>query len=214
MGEKRFATWYIFVVMTAALMWLVAVFIGDYVYNSSLLQYYRLGDYNYYENIDPATTFGQEVLDAGRITFTLDTFVNVSLSEGYRQGSIYCVAPIMTNTTPSSYDFWAVGKNCCTGTAPDFACPCFDNFYAHSGVRELDETTLGYYKQAVAEAVVAYGIVANYPLFFEFLEDPSLSDVRDTGVRDFGVACVSALVAQAFLVAAATLAFSKIEYTP
>merc|ERR1719254_368339 len=66
-----------------------------------------------------------------------------------------------------SYDFWAVGTNCC-GEPPndDFECGEYSNPLARAGLRVLaGESENDLYMSAVKQAEANYGIRAANPLF-------------------------------------------------
>ena len=53
-------------------------------------------------------------MDVAALEFTKGTDVNESLTMGYKDGQLYCVAPIVTPgpkdvPPPAFYEFWAVG---------------------------------------------------------------------------------------------------------
>lgn len=55
-------------------------------------------------------------MDVAALEFTKSTDVNESLTMGYKDGALYCVAPIVTAgpksaPPPAFYEFWAVGAS-------------------------------------------------------------------------------------------------------
>ena len=71
----------------------------------------------------PNRMLGQQLLDAGIVQFAPGSQLDVKKSMGFKNGELYCVAPIVFGTaSPVSYDFWAVGKDCCSGSQADFSC--------------------------------------------------------------------------------------------
>jgi hypothetical protein len=76
---------------------------------------------------------------------------------------------------PSSgtYDWWAVGVNCCDGnTAADFKCGEVNDPRSRSGMRLLSDTTRPFYLLAVQEWSATYGLPVKHPLFFTWVKDP------------------------------------------
>merc|ERR1740121_3126179 len=96
---------------------------------------------NTYSDVDPSQMKGQQLMDAGRIVFTQNSKLDIRRSMSFKNLDSYCVAPITIgneNTTYAalaSYDFWAVGINCCSDNTADFHCGEFDNSKAHAGLR-------------------------------------------------------------------------------
>ena len=71
----------------------------------------------------PNRMLGQQLLDAGIVQFAPGSQLDVKKSMGFKNGNLFCVAPIVFGTaSPVSYDFWAVGKDCCSGSQADFSC--------------------------------------------------------------------------------------------
>lgn len=166
-------TWYTFIFFTMVLAWILGVLLGSINFESNMHPYYHITNLNTYPNIDPAKMSGQQLVDAGRVMFTRESKINKSLSIGFQSGSIYCVAPIVSSTERlASYDFWAVGVNCCDGDKPDFHCGQHGNPSAHAGTRLMSTDQRAFFQLAVTQAEVAYRIQALHPLFFLWTEDP------------------------------------------
>lgn len=51
--------------------------------------------------------------DASIMTFSQESFVDVSRSVGYQYGNLYCAAPIVTALDQNTAGYWAVGIDCC-----------------------------------------------------------------------------------------------------
>ena len=79
-------------------------------------------------DVYPSHLRGQQVMDAGIIMFANGSKLELQKSMGFKNQNIYCVAPIVMggNTTMGTYDFWAVGKDCCSGSTADFHCTGFN----------------------------------------------------------------------------------------
>merc|ERR1719258_625751 len=96
----------------------------------------------------------------------------------FKNGDNYCVAPIargpmkavkgskvqMKNgfVIPESgtYDWWAVGTNCCDGgnAAKDFTCGQVNSNLARSGMRLLSDSQRPFYLLAVQEWSASFGL--------------------------------------------------------
>jgi len=129
-----------------------------------------------------------------------------ALAMAFKNIDTYCVAPI--TSTPfanksaklDTYDFWAVGVNCCSGVASDFRCGEFNNPAAHSGLRLMDEKDRSYFRVAVQQAEAAYNLQATHPLFFYWAEDTHLEwqGYWDYGNKYYNVGVVAFIFLQIF----------------
>ncbi|CAJ1383584.1 unnamed protein product [Effrenium voratum] len=76
--------------------------------------------------VNPTTVSGEDVMDAGIITFAAGSVFDASKTWHFMKGTLYCVAPIVGPNAAvplrQTYDFWAVGKDCCSISASDFRC--------------------------------------------------------------------------------------------
>merc|ERR1719401_574416 len=113
-------------------------------------------------------------MDAGIVYFANGNHIDGSRSWHFKQDTIYCVAPILgANDKPETqtYDFWAVGKDCCVTGSSDFRCGQ-QQAGIRSAIRSLDEDSLKFYRLAVQQAESLYDIVSTRPVFFEWAADP------------------------------------------
>jgi len=110
-----------------------------------------------YKDVNPSNIPGVRVQDAGLIEFS--SFVEPDRGKGgcfMSKGDTYCLAPIVEGGevlyglqgTPrtGSYDYFAVGINCCTCPNRDFQCGDFRNPLANGGIRSLDTKSRPFYK--------------------------------------------------------------------
>jgi len=151
---------------------------------------YSYGDLVSYVDIDPAEDSGQAFMDSGHVYFKENSYVLRQRFNKFRNGDTYCVAPIVRGAftaenavgkqtmngiaLPESgtYDWWAVGTNCCDGTgAANFTCGQLSNM-ARSGMRLLSDTQRPYYLLAVQEWSATFGLPVKHPLFFTWVKDP------------------------------------------
>merc|ERR1740138_711037 len=141
---------------------------------------------------------------------------------GFRNDKVYCVAPIVSqyegaagNSNMSTYDFWAVGVNCCSGNQkkPDFHCGEFNNARAGAGLRLMRDDERPFFRLAVQQAEAMWRIRADHPLFFYWMHDPiaEVSSYYDEGVKYYLLGIFSHFLLQLFLVIVACLAFSKLN---
>lgn len=176
---------------------LAGIVMGDWNFYTHLQPYFDIIQLQHYDNVDTSVMSGNEMMDAGHILFKEGTFVDLRKSMGFHNVEWYCVAPITTSGAQiSSYDFWAIGLNCCNGppsggASTQFACGEFNNMAARSGLRLMHEEQRPYYRLAVQQAQAAYGINADHPLFFYFLQDPvaEVNSYRDNGFKYFMLSC-------------------------
>jgi len=116
------------------------------------------------------------------------------------------VAPIVSgNEALVTYDFWAVGTDCCEAseTGPGFTCGSASSPAARGGVRVMDEGATRFYRLAVDQAELASGIRADHPVFFHWVEDPiaEVNQRQDSGLRLFLLGSLTHFAFQFFLVA-------------
>lgn len=213
--RDRDPMWYNFGAISVFLAVFLASTFGELNFKYNLEPYYSIDNMNTYPSIDPATATGQQVIDAGRIYFTAGAGLDMSKAIGHKDVDIYCVAPIMGVGGPQeSYDFWAIGMNCCSGAHADFRCGEYNNPHARAGLRMLLEEQRPYYQLAVQQAEAAYGVRSEHPLFFYWMQDPAAEIMlyRDTGIRYYLLGIFTHFACQLFAVTAATIAFSKMGY--
>merc|ERR550537_460911 len=120
--------WYKYAVISIAVAMTLGMLYGRYNYFTFMLPFYENNDLMQYPNVDPREQRGQDLVDGAHLDFNHVWH--------FRHGSTYCVVPIIGATKASddgqyrpstgSYDFWAVGKDCCAiaGTT-DFRCGDF-----------------------------------------------------------------------------------------
>jgi len=182
---KGFAWWSaLFALSLSALV--AGSVIGTGNYNDNFRQYYEVSTLQVYPDVNPARTQGQQLLDAGVVTFEMGSALDVNRSMGFTSKQTYCVAPIIAPSTqalPAVFDFWAAGTNCCSSGGNDFRCGAYDNSMARGGLRLMDQDATNF-KLAVQQAQVAYHIKSAHPLFFEWVSDPisELNAKKDQGL--------------------------------
>mmetsp|Transcript_115410 Transcript_115410/g.203767 ORF Transcript_115410/g.203767 Transcript_115410/m.203767 type:complete len:315 (+) Transcript_115410:174-1118(+) len=209
----REPNWYVFLFITCLMAWLLGIFFGDREFYKFMEPYYDVTNLYTYHRVDPAGRRGGQLMDAGRVFFVNSTRLDISRSMGFKNQALYCVAPIVTgNKVLKTYDFWAVGTDCCSGNAADFHCGQFNNPRAHAGLRLTRDEDRAFYRLAVQQAEAAYNIQTDHPLFFYWDEDPDakIYDRYMRGIKEFIMGILCHLLAQFFFVLTATVAFSKL----
>eukprot|EP00439_Symbiodinium_sp_Y106_P063658 s3564_g9.t2 len=145
--SEREPSWMIFFAFSLLLAWVVGFVQGDHNFSTSTGRYYDLGNLNNYTMVYPNRMLGQQLLDAGIVQFAPGSQLDIKKSMGFKNGQVYCVAPIVFGTTtPLSYDFWAVGMDCCSGNQPDFSCRNYNNPQASGGIRLMNSNDRAYYR--------------------------------------------------------------------
>jgi len=206
--------WFTFLCIASLVAWFGGVICGNWNFDHNMRPFYNVEDMNTYVGVDPSTARGPELMDAGRAMFADASRLDLSKSMGFRSTDTYCVAPVTMGESPlATYDFWAVGMNCCSGNAGDFHCGQFNNPHAGAGLRLMDDEQRTFYRLAVQQAEAAYQIQALHPVFFIWMEDPvaEMAAYQDDGFRFFVLGLVSVFVIQFALTILAAILFSKVS---
>merc|ERR1719486_1405096 len=201
----------------AAVKFFIAVtagaLLGDANYHFYMHTFYDIENLNTYPSVNPTVERGQQLMDSGRVYFSPGTRLDISKSSAFKNTDIYCVTPIVVGKDKlPSYDFWAVGLNCCSGKANDFHCGEYNNEYARAGLRQMRDDQRPFFRLAVQQAEAAYNVKAAHPLFYFWLQDPiaEMNSYQEEGFKwyllgiliHFGFSVVSVL--------AAAVGFSKL----
>lgn len=204
----------------AAVLLLIALIFGTI---TGLTLYFKFTHHNMQlfdlkvtNNVDASRQRGHDIMDAGIAYFTPGTTIDNRQSWHFKRapgGTMYCVAPIMTNNlvpNSQSYDFWAVGKDCCAVGASDFRCNAWRVGGAHAAIRVLDDEDMSYYRLAVQQAEGVFGIHAREPLLFEWHADPLASiAIGDKRLyRDYLLLCAFMFILFLMLVCLASARFA------
>jgi len=211
-------SWYVFIAVSCVVAFVLAALAGENNYYQYMQPYYNYINLARYTDIDTNAYLGQQLMDAGQIEFRKGTGLDLGRSMGFKNKDIYCVAPIMTkgnSAAPLSVDFWAVGKNCCSGVSADFHCSGFSDPHATGVIRMMHDEERPFYRLAVQQAEATYHMTASHPLFFEWVHN------AEEGVNSFAhkgwMSCFlwicSYFTLQAFLTMTTTLAFSKLIHS-
>mmetsp|Transcript_58473 Transcript_58473/g.128198 ORF Transcript_58473/g.128198 Transcript_58473/m.128198 type:complete len:299 (+) Transcript_58473:117-1013(+) len=181
----RGSTWWNYAAMASFVAVFVGMVVGDMNFWGNMQPFYDIEKLNTYPNVNPGIDRGGQRMDAGRIYFSVGTKLNTSLAMGFKNFDTFCVAPIVNVGVPepSTYDFWAVGLNCCSVGA--FRCPESRNPNVRAGLRLMRDDQRMFFRLAVQQAESEYGIRSAHPLFFYWLQDPvaEVNKYRDLGFR-------------------------------
>lgn len=177
-------SWFLYLGVTVLLSSILGLVVGEIVFSGYTQNYYTLRLLHTYDKIDPVAE-GKAYLDAGAVEFANKSFVDITRAVGYKDGNVWCVAPIkLDNEAVANHDFWAVGVNCCTGFPGDFN--CFENEQArssaHGGLRIVNDEDIPFYKLAVMQDNGEFKDNSEFlkdgrmnsvnPLFFTWTKDP------------------------------------------
>lgn len=123
------------------------------------------------------------VFDAGRITFTSETFVDTNHSTAFvsETGFVYCIAPVREKIAAREVEFWAVGVQCCSAESGNFHCDQAQDPEAHAGIRIFDnngffaESRKDFYEQSRKKAEATFGLVsAANPMYVRWVREDNL----------------------------------------
>lgn len=213
----REPSWFIFLSITMFIAWIMGVVLGDLNFWTNMQPYYDYTNLNRYTAVSPASMRGQQLMDSGRVSFTEDAVLDLRRSMGFRSLDTYCVAPITLDRNGTllpleSYDFWAVGLDCCTGNANNFHCGEYAKREAHAGLRLLRNDHRAFYRLAVQQAEAAYQIKARHPLFFYWAEDATaeMESFRNEGNKYYLIGVLVHFVWQTLCVSLAAASFAKL----
>jgi len=163
--------------------WLAACILGRYLWHSNVEPWYKLSQLQHYDGLDPAVVPGEQVQDAGLVTFTPMVGIDHSRGSCFKQaGHSYCVAPILHGgkvpmnmagaSQTGTYDFFAIGVDCCSCPNFDFQCGEWNNPSADGGMRLTDASSRPWYKLAADQWSAAYRKDVKHPLFFHWVQAP------------------------------------------
>jgi hypothetical protein len=209
--------WYKFSTLQCLIAIITAYGLGYWNFYWHMAPYYDWQRLKTYPYVDTGKELGQNLMDAGTVYFAAGTSIELTKSWHFKTDKVdnkihrYCVAPIITGGAPStgSYDFWAIGMDCCASASSDFRCGDYGNGLARSGLRLLDDWHRPWYKLAVKQASALYGIKAKHPLFFEWTQDPlhKVGKFSEKGSNWFLIGTCAFFMYNLFAVALAALKF-------
>jgi len=209
--------WYKFTALQCTIAIAIAYVVGYWNFFWHMAPYYDFQRLKTYPAVNAGKELGQNLMDAGTVYFAAGTTIDLAQAWHFKTDKVdhvihrYCVAPIVTGGPPStgSYDFWAIGIDCCAASAADFRCGDFANGKARSGLRLLEDWHRPWYKLAVQQAEALYGLKAKHPLFFSWEQDPltKVQEFADTGSNWYMVGIAAFFTYNLFAVACATFKF-------
>lgn len=189
--------WFMYFAVVLGIAVFGAKYIGTSIFNNYTKPYLEVKDLKVIGHLDASKERGQNVMDAGIVYFSHGDKIDATRSWHFKQGSVYCVAPIIKGESgkslpeTQSFDFWAVGKDCCSESSSDFRCGAYNNPLARSGIRILGEER-EMYRLAVEQTETLYGIMASHPVFFTWSQDP-LAEVNSWNARGWTLCMLSVI---------------------
>lgn len=216
--RKDDPTWVLFMLITSLVYFILALILASSLFKI-MSQYYDISQLNTYQSVNPATMRGQEIMDAGTVSFRTNVSLDTRFVMSFKNDQTYCVVPITgvtksPNVVLASYDFWAVGKNCCDEGA-NFTCGAYNDPTASSGLRIVVDADRAFYRLAVQQAQSTYNIKASHPLFFEWVSDPAttLSEIIQQCWQTYIVAMLAVFGGHLLLVWFAATVYAKLYDT-
>lgn len=214
-GRIRRAPTYQYLGMLSLFATFVGIMLGLFSYYQWMNHYWRYQESRVYTDVTPIEKAAAHS-DAGTIVFTEDARVDATKALGYKATKVYCVAPILDDSSAADVEFWAAGVDCCSQRA-DFNCDDAWDPEAKSGVVILDNGSIlpsnfDYYMKAVRQAEAAYGIVAaKQPLFVRWVTDPVKieEEFKENGITFLVIASAAYLVVSIIIGGIAHLANRK-----
>ncbi|CAJ1390634.1 unnamed protein product [Effrenium voratum] len=177
---QPFPCWKLVLSMAACVL---GGFCGHHLWENYWQQYQEVSLLKAYRGIDPGVVPGRQIQDAGAVDFARSAGVDTEHAGCFMHaGRTYCVAPIVTNGTIQhdignaprygSYDYFAVGVDCCSCPDLDFRCGPVAHPWAEGGIRSTDLEARPFFRLAVEAWASSFRKTASHPLFFEWVESP------------------------------------------
>lgn len=171
-GTMIIATWLLVSVI-------LGTWVGFFSYECCIGEYWMAEQLEARQNVLPSEPAGAYA-NAGELVFAEEARVDPSKSVGYKDTSVFCVAPIASDSPMETVQFWAAGVDCC-GARGSFVCDDAWNPKAHAGViirngtwSMFHEDIHSQYMKAVKLAEVTYGIASvEEPIFLRWVANPS-----------------------------------------
>lgn len=206
-------TWFSYTAIIVLIMAIAGTQTGVANFNTYSKPYFDIKSMKVVPDLDASVTPGKNVMDGGVFNFKQGNHLDSLRTWHFHWKTSYCVAPIITNDTVpmnQQYDFWAVGKDCCSSGASDFRCGAWGFSGTAGGIRVVDQSDLQYYRLAVQQAESIYNIMAPNPIFVQWSASPFL-EVESLNQQVFKVymfMAANALVVCIFLMTCAASTYS------
>lgn len=175
-GGNRKTVAFLFLGLLCLVATIAASACGMYNYHENMFAYWSYLNDGVYTNLLPSEPADSHK-DAGKIFFSDDAKVDTSKAVGFKDGPVYCVAPVLDDVPIAKVQYWAVGQDCCSQRA-DFNCDDSWSPKAHSGVVILESNEWlpshrDKYMQGVKLAEATFDIIsAKDPVFVRWVAEP------------------------------------------
>lgn len=170
---------------------LAGMHFGQQGWNNAMRQYWWMQTGHQFRDATTAESPAAARVDAAYIDFWNEegeatwgaTSVDVSRSAGFRDGSIYCAAPVMNPNTAGAglprVEYWAIGIDCCDPLG-SFTCDASREWNGGYGVKMLDQgmpcagCNQDRFRAAVRKAEQAHDLVSSSgALYVRWVADPT-----------------------------------------
>jgi len=193
-GDQQEPSWFLFLAATTLIAWVAGVALGYVNFAGNVDPYLDMSSLAVARNVDPRDSGGKRYADSSRLVFKEGAYVDQDMALGFKDGDTYCVAPVVYSQNKSSqpvpmgsYDFWAVGINCCVAMPPSkFWCGDYvGDPGAHGGLRYMDDSAK--FRLALQMAEEEYKIKSIAPIFFTWTKHPieQVESLYDAGSSFF-----------------------------
>jgi len=117
-------TWHLRMAASGLVACVLGTFFGCINLQLNSQTYYDYMSLRKVAGVEPGAWQGQQALDAGEVDFKNGTHVDRTMHFLWHKTQTYCVAPLVPEAGDklASYDFWAVGVDCCSAKPGDFSC--------------------------------------------------------------------------------------------
>mmetsp|Transcript_35821 Transcript_35821/g.100775 ORF Transcript_35821/g.100775 Transcript_35821/m.100775 type:complete len:323 (-) Transcript_35821:30-998(-) len=214
-GDYNDCQWHFLLALLMLFALVFAGFFGYDNYQQHAREYYNHKGMGSYHDIDPESTRPSLLMDASHVTFLPGFAPDATQGMGFKNRHVYCIAPIRSTamlgnaTKGYTYEYWAVGKDCCTAYGQNFIysfrCGDYENPDVHGGLHVLSETDQSFYRLAVQQAEAVQGLESPTPVFVEWTADyrGALNSSYFHGRRNYVIGVVLCVIIQAIVVASA-----------
>lgn len=207
-------TWFTYLAVAVLAAIIGGTLVGTGIFNTYTREYYHIKDLKTFTNLDIGKSNAADMMDAGMLEFQPGNRLDTFKSWHFMSGSLYCVAPIVSDNSPVplglSYDFWAVGKDCCSSSDADFRCGSWGAAKAQSGIRVTDDSDIAMYTVAVQQAETLYNINSKHPIFISWSTNAiqEVEFLTQCAFKSYVVSCLFAFICFLFGMSMASARFA------